>query len=604
MDMNPSNQRLRRVAFDFVLPASPAIENLRSWRLVLAGDDGLKENFSVPVDANVSQRAVIWVGELLRIFDTLLLTALAPLFGSHRLLFCRPTSRTGTGTGTSWRAGFEMPLLEGHAEETFRVALKGAFVIEEWVRKHPEFRATDTVEREAFFALAEQHALAPLRSFLPQAASTLSVLHAAFELGVPFSHLGGGTYQLGWGAKARRISRSSTDRDSAIGAAGVNRKDVTARLLRTAGLPAPVHELVNTLESAYSAAKRIGWPVVVKPSDAERGEGVQVDVQAEDLDAAFTRAYEHSKAHLVLIERQVPGICYRIFVVAGQLLYAVRRLPIGVYGDGKLTAAQLVEKACESDRRLPPGKRSHLQPIDELALTELVRQGLQIDAVPEAGQFVALRRIESTAWGGVFEDVTSTIHPENLRAALAASALCDLDVAGVDMISCDITVPWHVNGAVINEVNFAPVLGASVISRLHLKTYVTRLLGGDGRIPMEVYVGNAAALIAARQAVNRLRASGLATALTTHEWTEAPDGLPWPMAVDGLHARVRALVLSHQVAALAIVVQTDELVDRDLPLEGVDAVHLVNEEWISCQPEAALQRKRELLRLLQAWQRV
>ena len=67
MDMNPSNQRLRRAAFDFVLPASPAIEDLRSWRLVLAGDDGLKENFSVPADANVSQRAVIWVGELLRI---------------------------------------------------------------------------------------------------------------------------------------------------------------------------------------------------------------------------------------------------------------------------------------------------------------------------------------------------------------------------------------------------------------------------------------------------------------------------------------------------------------------------------------------------------
>ena len=124
---------------------------------------------------------------------------------------------------------------------------------------------------------------------------------------------------------------------------------------------------------------------MVKPSDAERGEGVQVDVQAEDLDAAFTHAYEHSKAHLVLIKRQVPGICYRLFVVGERLLYAVSRLPIGGYADGKLTAAQLVDKACESDRCLPPGKRSHLQPIDEMALTELVRQGLQIDAVPQGG---------------------------------------------------------------------------------------------------------------------------------------------------------------------------------------------------------------------------
>ena len=374
-------------------------------------------------------------------------------------------------------------------------------MIEEWARKHPEFRTTDTVGREAFFALAEQHALAPLRSFLPQATSTLSVLHAAFELGVPFSHLGGGTYQLGWGAKARRIGNTSTDHDSALGAHLVHRKDLTVRLLRSAGLPALVHELVNNLESAHAAAKRIGWPVVVKPTDAERVEGVKVDVQAEDLDAAFTRVYEHSRAHLVLIKRLVPRICYRLFVVGGQLLYAVRRLPIGVYADGKLTVPQLVEKAYAGERLLPPGKRSPLQPLDELALTALGRQGLQIDAVPPVGQFVALRPIETTAWGGVYEDVTSTIHPENLRAALAASTLCGLEVAGVDMISCDITVPWHANGAVINEVNLSPFLGEGVLTDRHVKTFLTRLVGDGGRIPVEVYVGNAAAVAVARQAV-------------------------------------------------------------------------------------------------------
>ncbi len=143
--------------------------------------------------------------------------------------------------------------------------------------------------------------------------------------------------------------------------------------------------------------------------------------------------------------------------------------------------------------------------MDVLALTELVRQGLQIDAVPEAAQFVALRRIETTAWGGVDEDVTATIHPENLRAALASGALFGLDVAGIDMISDDITVPWPANGAVINEVNFAPTLGQGVVSRLHVKTHLTRLLGGDGRIPVEVYSGNAVALTNARQAVTRLR---------------------------------------------------------------------------------------------------
>lgn len=72
-----------------------------------------------------------------------------------------------------------------------------------------------------------------------------------------------------------------------------------------------------------------------------------------------------------------------------------------MYADGKLTVPQLVEKAYAGERLLTPGKRSPLQPLDELALTALGRQGLQIDAVPAVGQFVALRRIETTAWGGV-----------------------------------------------------------------------------------------------------------------------------------------------------------------------------------------------------------
>jgi hypothetical protein len=50
-----------------------------------------------------------------------------------------------------------------------------------------------------------------------------------------------------------------------------------------------------------------------------------------------------------------------------------------------------------------------------------------------------------------------------LRAALEATSLLSLNVAGVDMISLDIRVPWHANDAVINEVNYSPLLGGAEI---------------------------------------------------------------------------------------------------------------------------------------------
>jgi hypothetical protein len=60
--------------------------------------------------------------------------------------------------------------------------------------------------------------------------------------------------------------------------------------------------------------------------------------------------------------------------------------------------------------------------------------------VPESGKFIALRRIETTAWKGVEEEVTHTIHPDNVSAAITASKIFQLEVAGV---GTDISLPWH-----------------------------------------------------------------------------------------------------------------------------------------------------------------
>lgn len=101
--------------------------------------------------------------------------------------------------------------------------------------------------------------------------------------------------------------------------------------------------------------------------------------------------------------------------------------------------------------------------------------------------------------GGVDEDVSHCIYPANLDIALRAVELFRLQVAGVDIITPDIARPWFENGAIINEVNFAPLSGGGEISRQHIPTFLHRLLGGNGRIPVEVFVGGSAALSAAKK---------------------------------------------------------------------------------------------------------
>jgi hypothetical protein len=110
------------------------------------------------------------------------------------------------------------------------------------------------------------------------------------------------------------------------------------------------------------------------------------------------------------------------------------------------------DKEFEFQQSRPPWMRSEIRRLDDLAFKAISLAGFSPSSIPEPGVLVPLRRIESTAWGGVDEEVTQIIHKDNLFAALYASKLLGLNVAGIDIISPDISEPWHKNGAIINEV--------------------------------------------------------------------------------------------------------------------------------------------------------
>jgi hypothetical protein len=301
---------------------------------------------------------------------------------------------------------------------------------------------------------------------------------------------------------------------------------------------------------------------------------VSVDVDAAGLAQAFETARRLSTAKQVIVERQVEGICHRLFLMSGRLLYAVKRLPVGVRGDGVRDVAALVAAGRAAQRRLPPWRRApHLSEIDALARASLAASGLAETSVPGAGLFVALRRIESTAWGGVDEDVTGKVDPETLRVACAAADLFGLDVAGVDILSPDISVPWHRNGAIIAEVNFAPLLGGGEISRRHIRDYLDLLLdGGDGRIPVETVIGGKAAWDAAMARRASQGGDGAGIFVTSAARTLDGDGREIPMPFRSLHQRCRALLLSRRVHGVLLVVQDDEILDTGLPVERIDAL--------------------------------
>lgn len=405
-------------------------------------------------------------------------------------------------------------------------------------RSDHQEKILSSIHRQVFERLREQ---------VPGGDSTIPVLKTAHQLGIPFMHLGLGAYQIGWGSQARRLDRSATELDSAIGAKLSHNKVTAGNLLRLAGLPAPVHVVVDEPASALAAAERLGFPVVVKPVDGDRGEGVTVDISdADELRTSVAHALQFSVAKKVIVERQVAGVCHRLFVANGGLLYAVKRWPIAVRGDGKRSVNDLVNEALKEQKRLPPWTRSRLRPLDERARAALAHEGLSPNTIPPMGSLAPLRRIESTADGGVDEEVTANVHPANLSAALIATKLFGLHVAGIDIISPDIARPWYENGAIINEVNFAPLFGGGDVSRSYIASFLTEFLNGDGRIPVERHDSEEAAL--AQQLLHHRQ--GRRCYFTTPTRTLDSCGKLVSMPFRKLNQRLKALVYRFDVDAI------------------------------------------------------
>jgi len=348
--------------------------------------------------------------------------------------------------------------------------------------------------------------------------STRSIVEAAAARGIPARRLNDGSLvRLGLGAKQRRIVAAETDRTGAVAESIAQDKELTRTLLAEAGIPVPEGRPVSDPGDAWVVAEEIGAPVVVKPRYGNQGRGVSVNLSTRsELEKAWRVAHEQDTS--VVVERFVTGGDYRLLVVGGKVVAATRRRPPTVTGDGVLTVGRLVARVNEDPRRTGDHATS-LSPmvIDEVARAVLSDQGLTADSVPEAGRVVLLRQNANLSTGGSSEDVTDLVHPDVAARAVEAARIVGLDVAGIDIVTADITRSLESQRGVVIEVNAGPGL------RMHLEPTVgtPRDVGAaivdtlfasddDGRIPVAAVTGTNGKTTVVRL-IGHLAATGGAT---------------------------------------------------------------------------------------------
>ncbi|MEO8084363.1 MAG: cyanophycin synthetase [Ardenticatenales bacterium] len=302
--------------------------------------------------------------------------------------------------------------------------------------------------RDAFIRFAQRRALGP---------STASLVRAAEERDVPWLRLNRySLIQLGHGKYQRRIQATVTGETRHIAVEIASDKEETNRILRDLGLPVPEQRLVYDAEEAVRAAERIGYPVVLKPLNANHGRGVTIGVvTGDDVAAAFAHANVH--ANTVVVEKFVTGFDHRLLVIDGALIAASKRVPGHVVGDGVRTVGALVDITNEDPRRgIGHEKVLTRLEFDHQAERLLAQRGYTRETVPATGEIVYLRSTGNLSTGGTAVDVTDIVHPDNREMAVRAARAIGLDVAGVDFLCDDISRSYAESGGAICEVNAAP----------------------------------------------------------------------------------------------------------------------------------------------------
>ncbi len=288
--------------------------------------------------------------------------------------------------------------------------------------------------------------------------STQAIVDEAKARRIPWLELGTrAMIQLGYGLYQKRLQATLSDRTGVLAVELASDKEGTKQMLRDSGVPVPRGTVISSLKYLEEAIAEVGgFPIVVKPLNGNHGRGISIDVRdLPSAEEAFMLAQEVSRS--VIIERFHQGRDHRILVVNGKVVAVAERVPAHVIGDGVSTVRELIAITNQDPRR-GDGHDNVLTriEIDRTSETVLERQGFTLDSVPQAGQICYLRATANLSTGGISVDRTDEIHPENVWIAERVAKIIGLDIAGIDVVTPDISLPFRQTNSVIVEVNAAP----------------------------------------------------------------------------------------------------------------------------------------------------
>jgi cyanophycin synthetase len=355
--------------------------------------------------------------------------------------------------------------------------------------------------------------------------STGSIVQEAENRDIPHIRLNTQSLvQLGYGINQQRIQATVTGRTNMIAVDLASDKDATKQLLGSMGVPVPKGAQIIDEDEIEGVIGRLGFPVAVKPLDANHGKGITVGLKTiEEVRAAFPLAKNYSRR--VILEQSLTGQDFRALVINNRLVAVAERIPAHITGDGSHSIQELIEITNEDPRR-GYGHENVLTLIKVDAQTEslLAAHNYTLETVLPAGEAFRLKTTANISTGGTAIDRTDEVHPFNVSLFERIARIVGLDVAGIDVVAPDITTPLSENGGGIIEVNAAPgfrmhIAPSDGLARNVAEHVIDMLFppGTPSRVPVIAITGTNGKTTTTRLIAHICKNSGLNVGFTTTE---------------------------------------------------------------------------------------
>ena len=233
-------------------------------------------------------------------------------------------------------------------------------------------------------------------------------------------------------------------------------KSKTSILLMSNNIPVPNFLICNSNNKEerimdQMVNKKISFPIVLKPIDGTFGIDVITNIDNLSELRESLLFFKKKNYKNIMLEEQIDGDCYRIFVFNNSVIDVIKREKPYVIGNGIMSINELIK---ERDEKQIKDKMFPTKNISELYLK---KQGYSLKDVLPLGEKLYITDIINMHNGAKISRVPlDTIPKINIDMFIKVNSVMDINCSGLDYLSNDITIPYYNNNSRILEVNGTP----------------------------------------------------------------------------------------------------------------------------------------------------